>query len=199
MKQILFFAALFFAINGTAQQTSLYDSVIQRHDKLTKTGLTILSGWSLASIATGLIGQNNTTGEQKYFYKKNILWGGINLGISGLGMLRMAISPAKNYSPAGALKQVEATQRIFLFNTGLDLAYIGLGLYTRERANRFTGDKKDKLLGSGNSLIVQSSFLTLFDGVMYLLHSKNRNRLDVKLENLSLYATPKGLGLSYRF
>ena len=199
MKQILLFAAFAISINTVAQQTSLYDSVIQRHDKLTKTGLTILSGWSLASITSGLIGQNNTDGEQKYFYKKNILWGGINLGISGLGLLRLAISPKKTYTSASAFKQIETTQRIFLFNTGLDLAYVGLGLYTRERANRFTGDKHDKLLGSGNSLIVQSSFLTLFDGVMYLLHSKNRNRLDVKLENLSLYATPKGLGLAYRF
>jgi hypothetical protein len=180
-------------------QPSLYDSVNTRHNKISTTGTLVLSGWAAASLVSGLVGKNNSVGELKYFYKRNVLWGSINLGLSGLGYLRIKGEERKAYTAVQTFKRTEGAQKVFLFNTGLDLAYVAFGLYTRERANKFTGNKKDRLRGTGNSLLFQGGFLTLFDGVLYILHNKNDNRLDRKLEGLSFTSTRDGVGLAYRF
>jgi hypothetical protein len=194
-----FCCLLLFVSFQAHSQYSLYDSVNTRHNKISKTGTLLLSGWATASLVSGLIGKNNSTGELKFFHKRNVLWGSINLGLSGLGYLRIKGEERTSYTVGQTFKRVEAAQKIFLFNTGLDLAYVAFGLYTRERANSFAGDKEDRLRGTGNSLLLQGGFLTLFDGVLYLLHKNNSNRLDKKLEGLSFTATGGGLGLVYRF
>lgn len=199
LMKVIISSLLLLLLKSAEAQTSLYDSVNLRHDKISKTGMTILSGWSAASLISGLVGQNNSAGELKYFYKRNVLWGSINLGLSGLGYLRIQREKDKTYTAAQTFKRVGAAQKVFLFNTGLDLAYIAFGLYTRERGNSFTGDKMERLRGTGNSLLLQGSFLTLFDGVMYFLHSKNANRMNRKLEGLSLTSTGEGFGLVYNF
>lgn len=198
MKLVFSFLPLLLFLEMRAQ-TSLFDSVNHRHDRISKTGMILLSGWSLTSLASGLIGQNNTTGVQRYFHKRNVLWGSINLGLSGLSYLRIRSEKDKIYSPSQTFKRVEAAQKLFLFNAGLDLAYVAFGLYTRERSNKFSGDKADRLKGTGNSLALQGGFLTLFDGILYILHNKNGNRLDRKLENLSFTFTGDGPGLVYHF
>lgn len=198
MKRFFYCFLLLVSLSAHAQY-SLFDSVNTRHNKIFKAGTLLLSGWAAASLVSGLVGKNNSTGELKYFYKRNVLWGSINLGLSGLGYLRIKGEERKSYSTAETFKRVEAAQKIFLFNTGLDLAYVAFGLYTRERANKFTGDKHDRLRGTGNSLLFQGGFLTLFDGVLYILHNKNGNRLEKKLDGLSFTSTGDGLGLVYRF
>ncbi|MDB5205943.1 MAG: hypothetical protein JWR72_1018 [Flavisolibacter sp.] len=198
MKRFFYCLLLIVSFSAHAQY-SLYDSVNTRHNKISKTGTLLLSGWAAASLISGLVGQNNSTGKLKYFYKRNVLWGGINLGLSGLGYLRTKREQKDVYTSAQTFKRVEAAQKVFLFNTGLDLAYVAFGLYTRERSNKFTGDKKDRLVGTGNSLLFQGGFLTVFDGVLYLLHNKNGNRLEKKLEGLSFISSGDGVGLAYRF
>jgi hypothetical protein len=198
MKQLIFCLSLFI-MKGASAQTTFYDSVNQRLDKVSKDGLLILSAWSLASITSGVIGQNYTMGAKHYFHKTNIIWGGINLGISQLSYWGIRKKGTKGYTAVQTFRRTESTEKIFLFNAGLDLAYITYGLYSRERAQRFSGRKRDQLRGTGNAFIVQGSFLALFDCVLYLLHNKNGNRLYERLQHLSLAATQNGLGVVYVF
>ena len=198
MKGFLF-SIFFFCSMALQAQLSLYDSVNLRHDKIAKTGITALAAWSAASMLSGLVGMNNSDGDVRYFHKRNVLFGGINLALSGLSLLRMQSESSRAYTPAQIFKRTAATQKVFLFNAGLDLAYIAYGLYTRERAFRYTGDKRDKLRGTGNSILVQSGFLTVLDFVQYFLQSGNARRLDRKLNMLSFSATENGAGLVYRF
>ncbi len=198
MKGFLFLI-LFSCSMALQAQLSLYDSVNLRHNKIAKTGVTVLAGWSAVSVASGLVGMNNSDGDVRYFHKRNVLFGGINLALSGLSLLRMRSEASKAYTPAQIYKRTAATQKVFLFNAGLDLAYIAYGLYTRERAFRYTGDKRDKLRGTGNSVLVQSGFLTLLDFVQYFMQSSNARRLDSKLNMLAFSATENGAGLVYRF
>lgn len=180
-------------------QITLYDSVNQRLGKISKNGLLILSGWSVASITSGIIRQNNSRGGERYFHKTNIIWGSVNIGIAQFSYWGIRKNGAKKYTVAQTFRRTETTEKIFLFNTALDLAYITYGLYCRERSQRFLGRKRDQLFGTGNSFLVQGSFLALFDGVLYVLHNKNRNRLDARLQNLSFTTTQNGLGLVYNF
>jgi hypothetical protein len=180
-------------------QPNLYDSVNTRYNKISKAGVRLLSGWAAASLVSGLVGKNNSVGELKYFYKRNVLWGSINLGLSALSYLRIRSEDHNSYTVAQTFKKTEAVQKVFLINAGLDVAYVAFGLYTRERANKFTGDKQDRLWGTGNSLLFQGGFLTLFDAVFYILHNKNGNQLEKALERLSFTSNSYGPGLAYRF
>lgn len=198
MKGFLFSLLLLLASKAHSQR-SLYDSVNVRHNKISTTALTVLGGWSVGSIVSGVIGQNNNTGETRQFYKRNVLFGGINLGLSALSLWRLQYEASRSYTPAETFKRTSSTQKILLFNAGLDLAYIAYGLYTRERAFRYTGDKADRLRGTGNSLLLQSGFLTALDFVQYFLQNGNAKRLDKKLTMLSFSTTENGAGLVYRF
>ena len=198
MKCFPFLLLLFCSVASQAQ-LSVYDSVNLRHNKIAKTGIIVLAGWSAVSLGSGLVGMNNSDGDVRYFHKRNALFGSINLALSGLSLLRMRSDAARAYTPAQVYKRTAASQKVFLFNAGLDLAYIAYGLYTRERAFRYTGDKRDKLRGTGNSILVQSGFLTMLDFVQYFLQSSNARRLDRKLNTLAFAVTESGAGLVYRF
>lgn len=182
-----------------ASQMGFADSALLRHNRIHRNALKVITGWSVASIASGVIGQNNSTGETRQFHKKNVLWGGVNLGLAGFGFLRVKPEGRRQFSTAEIAKKLRTTEKIFLFNTGLDLAYVALGLYTRERGLRFTGDKRDRLHGTGSSLMTQGGFLTLFDGVVYLLHTKNGSRFNDAFNRLTVTVTMQGAGLVYRF
>jgi len=180
---------------STIAQRSFKDSVNLKHDKITKTGLLALSAWSVSSI---ILGAQKATGTDRYFNRSNVLWGSVNLGIAQTGYWLLRRKAGKKYTAEKTFQRTETTEKLFLFNTGLDLAYVAYGLYNRERALRYTGDRRDRLRGSGKSLVVQGSFLTLFDGVLYLMHNKNGNRLNADGGKLYLSTGEEGVGLKYR-
>jgi hypothetical protein len=157
----------------------------------------VLGSWALLNIGSGIIGQGQTAAEQQHFYRMNTIWGGVNLvlaGISYFSSKRGAVA-----SQRGTFQKQATTEKLFLFNTALDLGYVAFGLYTRERGNRFTGERKDRLSGTGKSLLVQGGFLAFFDGVLYLLHTKNGSRLRQSLSGLTIGQSANGVGILYRF
>ena len=46
-----------------------------------------LAGWSAANIVVSGIATNTRNKEMRYFHQMNVMWGGINLAIAGLGLL----------------------------------------------------------------------------------------------------------------
>lgn len=194
--KLLLSLLLLLSINAYPQ-TDFLNSVNRKHDNISKKGLLVLSGWSVLNITSGLIGQQRTGGAEEEFHKRNVLWGGVNLGISQLSYWSIHRKRSKTYNLEQTLKRTETSEKLFLFNTGLDFAYIVYGLYTRERATKYTGEKRDRLKGTGASLIVQGTFFTFFDGTLYLLHARNSNRLTKKLSTISLSVSGEGLSLTY--
>ena len=197
MKTTLFLFAVLYVLPSQAQ-ISLSDSVNNRRERLEKTSLIVLGSWSVLNIGTGLVGQANSTGVQKQFYRANAIWGGVNLAISGLGYLAGRAQRDEN-SFASTFKKQQQVAKLFLVNTALDLGYIAFGLYTRERAYRFSGEKADRLRGTGNSMLLQGSFLAVFDGVLYLLHTRNGAQLQKKLQQLNVFMHDNQLGFVLRF
>lgn len=195
MKTIPLFLALLFSLPGAGQHT-LFDSVNRTQTQINRTGMVVLGSWALFNIGSGVVGQANTLGRQRQFFKTNIIWGGVNLLLAGVGYIR---EKNQQHSPAKTFHNQSVTEKLFLFNTALDLGYMVFGLYLRERANGFTGDKQERLLGTGDSFLLQGGFLFFFDGIMYIMHAKNGSRLFSPLNNLSINRTENGLGLLYRF
>lgn len=180
-------------------QSTIYDSVNKKRYQIAETGFTVLGSWAVMNIGAGLIGYQNTTGERKQFYKANVIGGLINLTFAGVGYFTTRKMANKPHSVAETFKKQASAEKLFLFSVGLDLGAITAGFYTKERAARFTGEKRVWVKGAGNALILQGAFLTLFDGVMYLLQAKNGSRLNKTLQNLDLGTTKNGTGFVLHF
>jgi hypothetical protein len=69
------------------------------------------------------------------------------------------------------LSEQQKTERIFLFNTGLDIAYMTSGFLLRSMALNNQA-KADQLNGFGNGLILQGSFLFAFDLTAFAIHHR---------------------------
>ena len=180
-------------------QSSLFDSVNSKRYQIAKTGFAVLGSWAALNIAGGIIGQKNTTGERKQFYRANVIGGLVDMAFAGIGYFSSRRMEGKPHNTVETYKKQALAEKLFLFSVGLDIGAIAYGAYTKERANRFAGEKRDWLKGAGNALILQGGFLILFDGIQYILHIKNGKRLAQKLENLSFSGVNDGFGLVYRF
>ena len=192
MKKILFVAvANCFAIIIFAQQTSLND-FNKKRQSISKKGLTILSSYAAANIVYGSIAASQTTGSNKYFHEMNALWNGITLSITGLGLLTAKKEGGFTYSTS--LKKQGRIEQLFLFNAGLDVAYIAGGAYLKEKSKSNIKNPA-KLKGFGESIMLQGGVLFLFDAVMFALHNKHGRLLNKMVEKVQLAGTENGLGL----
>jgi len=92
------------------------------------------------------------------FGVQNIGWGAIDGGIALFAKQAIAKKRKTGFDPE---KERKNFQKTLLLNTMLDVVYIGVG-------SVLAASGKDKLKGHGYGVIVQGSFLFLFDGINYL-------------------------------
>ncbi|HTL09623.1 MAG TPA: hypothetical protein VL307_15230 [Chitinophagaceae bacterium] len=152
------------------------------------TGFRVLGAWSAASIVVGLAGQG-AGGEAKYFHQMNIIWGSVNLLIALPGYLHSRKAPA-DLSLAATLRGQSSIEKTFIFNAGLDLAYLAGGAWLLEKGN--TASNKDRYKGYGKSVLVQGAALLLFDAVMFTRHHRHGRGLYRALETVQI--GPNSLG-----
>ncbi len=173
-----------------AQQLQLINFNKER-EKITKTGIKVLAGYSVANIIYGSIAASQTTGSNKYFHEMNAIWNGITLGITGIGFLTAKKEGTLSYGES--LKKQQHIEKLFLFNAGLDVAYIAGGAYLKERA-KTTIKNPLRLKGYGESIMLQGGVLLLFDGVMYAIHNRHGKALAKMGEKVQLGASGNGIG-----
>jgi hypothetical protein len=134
---------------------------------LQKSGMIVLGTWAGLNIFSGSIGYFRTGNERKYFHQMNAAWNLVNLGIATFGYLG-ATNAVTDITSTEMIAEMSKFDRILLINAGLDLAYIGTGVYLW---NRGLKKESDRLLGYGRSIVVQGAFLLVFDLILYSLHS----------------------------
>lgn len=196
LKGIVILAFILCSLNTYSQDTSfvVFDQQRISHQK---TGMTVLSAWSATNIIGGLILRNNSTGDTRYFHEMNALWNSVNLFISATGYYN-TLKETPNHDPFHVLAKQLKLEKTLLFNTGIDVAYGAVGLYLLEKGNSETElVKRQRLRGYGRSILLQGSFLFLFDSVFYAIEANASHNLR---EAMSLfYITPSGIGLNYKF
>ncbi len=192
MRKLILCSALFiYAQSVICQQTTLNQFNIERQE-ISKKGLKILSAYSIANIIYGSIASSNSRGSNKYFHKMNVIWNGVTLGIVGISTIFSKKEKVLTYG--GSLKKQSEIEKIFLFNAGLDLAYIAGGAYLKERSKTSTNNPS-RLKGYGESVMLQGGVLLLFDGIMYSIHNNHGKKLNKMAEKLILTTTDFGVGL----
>lgn len=174
-----------------AQQTALDNFNVERQ-RIAKNGVYVIGSYAAANVIYGAIAAQNATGSTKYFHEMNAIFNGVTLGISALGIITAKKEGRLNY--VSSLKKQHGLEKLFLFNAGLDLAYIAGGAYMQERA-KTTINNSLKQKGYGQSIMIQGGVLFLFDGIMYYLNKKHGEELYKLGESIQLAATRNGIGV----
>ena len=175
-------------------QDSLRSFNVSRNH-ITSSGMEVLGSWAIANIGVGAAGwASSAGGANKYFHQMNVLWNTANLGAAILGFTGAAKNKNRQFTRAETLKEQQKIERIFLVNGGLDVAYIGTGLYLK-----LHGDIKNSNLmrGYGSSIILQGVFLLLFDGTMYNAQRHSGSKLRRFLEKNPVTFNGKSVGIIY--
>lgn len=178
------FLALFLCgfANASAQTDSTqWATYFQERNLIQRRGMTVLGGWAAGNMAVGAVGSWQADGETQAIHQMNLLWNTVNMGLATMGYFR-------SKKPLTASNAYQATdlsyrpEKTLIFNAGLDLGYIGAGLYLIERGKQRTNlAARDQSVGFGKSLVMQGAFLFLFDVALHQALVKHRK---TRLANL---------------
>lgn len=104
---------------------------LQRFDaersRLDQRGLAVLGSWAAGNLLVSGIATGQTEGSAHYFHQMNIGWGAVNLALAVPGLLaarRTARTPGSPTDRAGTVRAQLRTENLYLFNAGLDVAYL---------------------------------------------------------------------------
>jgi len=165
--------------------------------RYSKNAMITLAGWSVANIVVSGIATSTHNKEVRYFHQMNVMWGGINLALAGLGYWGANREKIDNPIIADVLKHQNRLEKTYLINLGLDVVYIGSGLLMNKTSDNQKNPEKFK--GYGNSIMVQGGFLLLYDAVMYSIHHKHGKLLKGMNDKVSLNAGPGAISIAYNF
>ena len=169
----------------------------QRRERTEQTGMRVLAGWSVANMAVSGLSIGKAEGSTRYFHEMNLYWNAVNLGIAGLGFINVAKARKRTNPPtlSEALEAQHTVEKVLLFNTGLDLAYVASGFWLLEKSKNDLG-QQDRLKGFGQAVAVQGGFLLVFDLTNYFIHSANAPRLKKVLDRVTV--TGNGVSMVWK-
>jgi hypothetical protein len=156
-----------------------------------KRTMTVLGGWAVGNIVVSGIMIGRTEGVNRGFHQMNAAWNAINLGIAGLGYWSAMRENPANLDAFQTIQANVSNQKVFLFNTALDVAYMAGGFYLMERSKN-TLKNPDRLNGFGRAVVMNGAFLFALDATAYFLQSQ-------KFDTLKPLVKEGSLGLSYSF
>ena len=145
----------------------------QARELLVGRGLAVLAAWALLNLVGSgyFLRKADRRHAAYYFHGMNVGWGLINTLLACWGILHIQFTAPTGLRLADLVQAQLHHENIFLFNTGLDAAYVMTGFYLVARAAGPGQERPERLLGFGRSLWVQGGFLLAFDALMWsLLH-----------------------------
>jgi hypothetical protein len=194
-RYLLFFLVLLFFIlsPGNIYGQDGYETFYNQSLKIQNTGMYVLGSWAVANIAAGGYGWAQHSGERARFDQMNLFWNVVNLSIAGFALYNNYNADVSLMDRDEILNDHIRIEKILLINTGLNIGYIGTGLLMRHYSAKYP-ERKDLLRGYGNSIILQGSFLFVFDLVLYGFMRAERLGF---MNNLQLSVSPEMTGIRF--
>ncbi|MGF1586429.1 MAG: hypothetical protein ACFCUM_13980 [Bacteroidales bacterium] len=192
---LLFFLVLLILIlsQGNIYGQDGYETFYQQSLKIQNTGMYVLGGWAVANIAAGGYGWAQHSGERARFDQMNLFWNVVNLSIAGFALYSNYNTDVSLMDSDEILNDHIRIENILLINALLDVGYIGIGLLMRHYSTKYP-ERKDLLRGYGSSIILQGSFLFVFDLVLYGFMRADRLEF---LNNFQLSVSPEMTGIRF--
>jgi hypothetical protein len=179
MKKILcLLPLLLLTLAAQAQQNMLSDFNLKQ-ESILRIGMFVLGGWAIINILVGSFKLTKATRARRYFYQMNLYWNIVNLLIASLALYNIITTNAEVIELAESVRQHAWIKKILYLNIGLDISYLALGAYLRERS-KTSLFKPERLMGWGQSIVLQGVFLFLLDLVLTVMlehHAKLLFRL----------------------
>jgi hypothetical protein len=151
---------------ASAQDATL-QAFNQQQAATLKTGMLVLGGWAILNIIVGSFKLTKSTRSRKFYFQMNLYWNIVNLIIAAVALYSIISGDPATQSLIGSLKLHIWYKKVLYLNVGLDLAYIVLGAYLKERSR--TSPKIEQLQGWGEAVVLQGLFLFLLDLVLVVL------------------------------
>jgi hypothetical protein len=181
----------------TIRGQSDYVEYYRESQRINNIGMGILGSWALTNISVGAYGWSKQGGQRSYFHQMNVFWNVVNLSIAGFALYGNLSSDYTLLSGVELLEKQYKTQRLYLINGALDVGYVSAGFLLRYLAPKYPKNEL-RLRGYGNSVILQGTFLFVFDLVLYGMLRSHRAGF---LNHLSFSPMQDawGLALSFNF
>ena len=183
-------------VTNDSIQVPLPEAVAMERINITRNYMTALGTWGLVNVVQGSISTTNTVGPEHYFHQMSAYFNAVNVGIAALGFLGIKKQLLKTNTLASEIWEQQKIQKILLINSALDIGYFGIGLLMRSSGIK---NQNAKIQGYGGSIMLQGTFLLVYDLLQFGAHRKNGKRLGQKFGIWTLGPTTNGMGLAYRF
>lgn len=174
---------------------SFQDSIAVARASLQQNNRWVLGAWAAANVVQGSISAGNAKGSDRYFHQMNAYWNTVNLALAGMGLWAAKKQLGGEHTLARNLREQYRMEKLLLLNTGLDAAFIMTGLYLHERGTNLSSEKP---MGYGSSLVLQGSFLLVFDLVQYFENRRIGKTLEKSVSAWQVGPTANGLGLVWK-
>ena len=163
---------------------------VAEHYQRKTQAMTVLTAWGTGNVLVGGIGAAASGDERaRQFHLMNAGWGAVNaaLGFFGRRSARRDAGAARSLGEGYA--DLRRTEKILLFNAGLDVGYVAAGAYLVERAKRSRGNGAGAPLlstetaardrGWGRAVMLQGAALCVFDLLAYRYLHKGEGPLRI--------------------
>ncbi len=178
-------------VHGQADYAAYYGQSL----RINNIGMGVLGSWALANMAVGAYGWSQQSGQRSYFHQMNVFWNAVNLGIAGFALYSNLTADYTLLSGEELLEKQFKTQRLYLINAAVDVGYVSTGFLLKYLATKYPKNEL-RLRGYGNSVILQGSFLFVFDLVLFGLQRNYRTDF---LQHLTFSPMQDAWGLALTF
>lgn len=166
-KYLCLLTLLLPALSVQAQSNALANINLEQASIL-RAGMLVLGGWAILNILLASFKLTTTTRALRYFYQMNLYWNIVNLVIAAIALHHIVSSGDVAMDLTESIQQHVWYKKILYLNIGLDMAYMALGAYLKQRS-RTAIFKAEQLMGWGRAIILQGLFLLLLDVVLVAL------------------------------
>lgn len=188
---------LLFLMVGLVEGQSDYADHYGRNLEINNVGMAVLGSWALVNMSIGAYGWSQNTGQRAYFHQMNVFWNAVNLSIAGFALYSNLTADYTLLSGEELLEKQYKIQRLYLINAAVDVGYVSVGFLLKHLATKYPKNEL-RLRGYGNSIILQGSFLFVFDLLMYGVLQSHRAEF-LQQVSFSPMHDSWGLALSYNF
>ncbi len=161
-----------------------------------KNGMYVLGSWALTNFAVSGYYITKTSDRAFYFHQMNVFWNVVNIGIATFGYFGAVNSPL-DLGLERTVEEYRSFGRILGINAALDVGYVMVGAFLKSRGTK-TDTHSERLIGYGNSLILQGSFLFVFDVALASINQYSLSKM-AKAYSLEVSAVPWGIGARFRW
>jgi hypothetical protein len=153
---------------GLAQDPEAWEEYNRQRVGVNQAGMITLMSWAGLNMAAGGVGWAlSEDARWKGFHEMNAAWNVVNMAIGVFGYVGAAGEDPGALGLSETLLAGASIQKILMVNVGLDVGYAALGGLLWERGLR-KGD--ERMIGWGQSLLLQGGFLFAFDVGLVVVH-----------------------------